>query len=148
MNDHADNSFLPETHRARVLKMAAFRINAGRLYEEKTDFVCAGVQVKETSNHINLVTAVTDGHNFTLLTCGYSASSFFEFATSSSSGEIQVDSCPSLNRANFPARSPNKRIEICRKRQPAMGPHRGKSDKFLRSIQYNKHHVLVHSSTI
>jgi hypothetical protein len=78
--------------------------------------------------------------------CSYSASSVFEFAAGSSSGEIQVDSRPSLNRANFPGRSPKfRKLEMCRKRQPTSGPVANK--EFSSSIWCHKHHVLIHSST-
>jgi len=69
------------------------------------------------------VTAVTDSGKFTLVMFGYSASLIFEFATGSSSGEIQVDSRPSLNRANFPGRSPKfKKLRSAENRQPNRAP--------------------------
>jgi hypothetical protein len=86
-------------------------INADRLAEQKTGSIRFRVQARKPFNHADRVTAVTDSDNLTLLMCSsYSASSIFEFATSSSSGEIQVDSRPSLNRANFLEEAPNKKI--------------------------------------
>lgn len=107
MSYRANGFFLTEdTQSTRPGDARLSGVEAGALQKEKADFVCLGDQVKRTCNHSDLVTAITDGGNFTLIVCSYSASSIFEFATSSSSGEIQVDSRPRLNRADLPGRSP------------------------------------------
>ena len=78
------------------------------------------------ASHTVSVLGVTYNQYFILLMCSYSASSIFEFATSSSSGEIQVDSRPSLNRANFLEEAPNKKIlNGWRKMAASKRPHRG-----------------------
>jgi len=119
-------------------------INADRLAEQQTGPVRLRVQARKSFNHADRVTAVTDSDNLTLLMCSYSAGSLFEFAAGSSSGKIQVDSRPSLNRANFPGRSPRFiKLEMCRKRQPTSGPVANK--EFSSSIQCSKHHVLIHN---
>jgi len=125
MKRRADGSFLPENAQSICPADASlFDAKARRLREEKIDFVCLDSRATKSLNHSNPVTAVTDSDNLTLVMCSYSASSIFEFATSSSSGEIQVDSRPSLNRANFPGRSPEfKRFSTAgAKRQPPKGP--------------------------
>jgi len=110
-------------------------VNASQIHREKTDFACLGGQVNKTFNHAHLVTAVTDSYSFTLLMCSYSASFVFEFAAGSSSGEIQVDSRPSLNRANFPGRSPhNKKLYVRPNGSQKTGPHRCHKDKYVRAI--------------
>ena len=97
-------------------------------------------------SHAICVTAVTDINNSGLVIFRHLASSILEFAAGSSSGEIQVDSPPSLNRANSPGRSPKfRKLEMCRKRQPTSGPVANK--EFSSSIWCNKHRVLIHSST-
>jgi len=124
MKRRADIFFLPKIAQSTRLGNAGlFGSKAGRRREEKTDFVCPSGVVKKTFNHAYHVTAVTDGGNPTLLVCGYSAISIFEFATGFSSGKIQVDSRPSLYRAGFSWKKPRvKRIGFCRKRQPTSGP--------------------------
>jgi len=124
MKRRADGSFLPENAQSiRPADASLFDAKARRLREEKIDFVCLDRATKSL-NHSNPVTAVTDSDNLTLVMCGYSGSSIFEFAAGSSSGEIQVDSRLSLNRANFPGRSPKfKRFSTAgAKRQPPIGP--------------------------
>lgn len=145
MKRRADVFFLPKNAQStRLGNSGLFGSNAGRRREEKTDFVCPSGEVKKTFNHAYHVTAVTDGDKPTLLMCGYSAISIFEFATGFSSGKIQVDSRPSLYRAGFSWKKPRvKRIGFCRKRQPTSGPYR-KQD-FFESIQCSKHRVLIHS---
>lgn len=104
--NHRAYFFLPKlTQSTRLGNAGLFSSNAGRLHEEKTDFGCLGCHVKKIFNHAYEVTAVTDVNKLTLLMFSYSAGSIFEFATGFSSGEIQVDSRPSLNRANFPGRN-------------------------------------------
>src|SRR5579864_888038 len=144
MKRRADVFFLPENAQSMPPSDAdLYGVNAGRLHEEKTDFVCPGGQVKKLSNHVYPVTAVTDGDEFTLILCSHSASSIFEFVTGSSSGEIQVDSRPSLNRANFPGR--NRELKNCMLPKTAanIGPHR--EQEFSESIKCRKHCVLIHS---
>ena len=106
MERQADSLFLPDNaHGTRPGHARLSSANAGQLHREKIDFICLDRQATKSLNHSNQVTPVTDSDNLTLVMCSYSASSIFEFATSSSSGEIQVDSRPSLNRANSPGRS-------------------------------------------
>lgn len=107
MKRRADDSFLPENAQStRPAHASLFDAKARRLREEKIDLVCLDSRATKSLNHSNPVTAVTDSDNLTLVMCGYPAGSIFEFATGFSSREIQVDSRPSLNRANFPGRSP------------------------------------------
>ncbi|MBZ5490874.1 MAG: hypothetical protein LAO76_08085 [Acidobacteriia bacterium] len=136
---------IPENaHSTRPADASLFDANACRLREEKIDFVCLDSRATKSLNHSNPVTAVTDSDNLTLVMCSYSAGSIFEFAAGSSSGEIQVDSRPSLNQANFPGRSPKfRKLEMCRKWQPTSGPVANK--EFFSSIQCSKHQVLIHS---
>lgn len=106
MNHRADSFFPKIAQSTRLGNAGLFGSNADRLQQEKTDFGCLGGHAKKIFNHAYEVTAVTDSKNSGLLMSSYSAGSIFEFAAGSSSGEIQVDSRPSLNRANFPGRSP------------------------------------------
>jgi hypothetical protein len=76
-------------------------INADRLAEQKTGSVRFRVQARKPFNHADRVTAVTDSDNLTLLMCSYSASSIFEFATSSSSGDVNLGSRPVLAELTF-----------------------------------------------
>jgi hypothetical protein len=146
MNHQADRLFLPDNvHGTRFGDARSSGVNAGQLHREKIDFVCLDGRATKSSNHSNPVTAVTDSYSFALIMCGYSAGSIFEFAAGSPSTEIQVDSRPSLNRANFPGRSPKfRKLEMCRKRQPTSGSITNK--EFCRSNWCNKHRVLTHSS--
>ena len=106
MSHQADGSFLTEDARStRPVGASFFGSKACRLREEKTNFVCLDSRATKPLSHSNPVTAVTDNDNLTLVMCSYSANSIFGFATSSSSGEIQVDSRPSLNRDDLPGRS-------------------------------------------
>jgi hypothetical protein len=148
MKRRADGSFLPENAQStRPADASLFDAKARRLREEKIVFVCLDSRATKSLNHSNPVTAVTDSDNLTLVMCGYSGNSIFEFAAGSSSGEIQVDSRPSLNRANFPRRSPEfKKIgdlprAAAKNRVPS-------PQEFSESIQCSKHSVLIHSSTI
>jgi hypothetical protein len=147
MKRRADGFLIPNNAQSIPPSNAGLSgVNAGQFHEEKTNFVCLGSRATRPLNHSNPVTAVTDSDNLTLVMCGYSASSTFEFAAGSSSGEIQVDSRPSLNRANFPGKSPKfRKLEMCRKRQPTSGPVANK--EFSSSIWRHKHRVLIHSST-
>lgn len=146
MKQQADGFFLPENAQSTRPENAYLSgINADRLHQEETDSIRLHGQARKPFDHADLVTAVTDGHNLTLVTCSYSAGSFFEFATSSSSGEIQVDSCPSLNRANFPGRSPELKELDFAKKDSQHWAHR--EQNLLESIQSSKHCVLIHSST-
>src|SRR6478735_2459803 len=124
MKRRADVFFLPENAQSTLPSNAGLSgTKACQLRENKTDFVCLGSHVKRLFNHAYHVTAVTDGDKPTLLVCGYSAISIFEFATGFSSGKIQVDSRPSLYRAGFSWKKPRvKRIGFCRKWQPTSGP--------------------------
>ena len=125
MNHQAHRFLLQDdVHGTRFGGARLSGVDAGQVHREKIDFVYLDSREKKSLNHSNLVTAITDGDILTLVMCGYSASSIFEFATSSSSGEIQVDSRPNLNRANFPGRSPKfKRFSTAgAKRQPPKGP--------------------------
>jgi hypothetical protein len=98
---------------------------------------------EKPSHHAHPVTSVTDGDDFNLVMCSYSASSIFEFAAGSSSGEFQVDSRPSLNRANFPGRKPELRNLDIAENGSQHGLHREQA--LLESIQCSKHRVLIHS---
>jgi hypothetical protein len=143
MKRRADGSFLPENPQStRPADASLFDAKARRLREEKINFVCLDSRATKSSDHADPVTAVTDSDNLTLLMCSYSAGSSFESATSSSSGEIQVDSRPSLNRASLPGRSPKfRKSEMCRKWHRNTGSHR--EENFLESIHCSKH-VLIH----
>jgi hypothetical protein len=137
MRRSADGFFLPvKAQSTRSGDAGLFGINARQIHREKIDFVYLDSREKKSLNHSNLVTAITDGDILTLVMCGYSASSIFEFAPGSSSGEIQVDSRPSLNRANFPGRSPEfKRFSTAgTKRQPAKGPIAIKGTNTVRAV--------------
>jgi hypothetical protein len=93
MNHQADSFFLPINAQSRRASDAVlFGVNADGINKEQTDFACLGSRKNKSLNHSNLVTAVTDGNDLTLLMFSHSASSIFEFAIGSSSGEIQVDS--------------------------------------------------------
>jgi hypothetical protein len=125
MKRRADGFLITENaHSTRPADASLFDAKARRLREEKIVFVCLDSRATKSLNHSNPVTAVTDSDNLTLVMCGYSGNSIFEFAAGSSSGEIQVDSRPSLNRANFPGRSPEfKRFSTAgTKRQPPKCP--------------------------
>jgi hypothetical protein len=137
MNHRADVFFLPVNAQSTYPNNASLRtVNAGQPHEEKTNFVCLGSRATKSLNHSNPVTAITDGDNLTLVMCSYSASSIFEFATSSSSGEIQVDSRPSLNRAKFPGRYPEfkKIFNGWRKTAAGKRPHRDQGTSTFRAV--------------
>jgi hypothetical protein len=148
MRRSADGFFLPvKAQSTRSGDAGLFGINARQIHREKIDFVYLDSREKKSLNHSNLVTAITDGDILTLVMCGYSASSIFEFAPGSSSGEIQVDSRPNLNRANFPGRSPELK-KIADMPRAAAKNRVPSPQEFSESIQCSKHSVLIHSSTI
>jgi len=142
MKRRTDGSFLPENVDGTSLRDVGLPVsNAHRLYEEKIDFACLGGRKNKSLNHPYLVTTVTDSNNSGLVMFRYSANSVCEFAAGSSSGEIQVDFRPSLNRAHFPGRSQFQNSVSARRRQPNTGSHR--EQVFSNSI--SKNHVLIHS---
>ena len=126
MNHHADSFVLSDNAQSTRLGDAGlFGSNSGRLHEEKTDFGGLGGHVKKIFNHAYKVTAVTDGNKLTLIMCGYSAGSIFGICNSISSGDIQVDSRPSLNRANFPGRNSElKELDFAENGSPHGAPLR------------------------
>src|SRR5438309_6608277 len=134
MDRRADGRLLPENAQSTRPEDACLSgINKDRLHEKETDSIRLHDQARKPFNHTDLVTAVTDGDNLTLVMCSYSAGSIFEFATSFSSGEIQVDSRPSLNRANFPGRSPNtKKLRSAEAGSQQRAPSRSKATSFSR----------------
>lgn len=125
----ADGFFLPKNAQSTPPSNARLSgVNASGLHEEKTDYVCLGSRARKSLNHSNPVTAVTDSNNLTLVMCSYSAGSIFEFAISSSSGEIQVDSRPSLNRANLPGRTTElKELDVAENGSQHRAPSRTKT---------------------
>ena len=144
MNYQADSFFLPvNAQSTRTSDACLFGVNADGIQEERTDFLCLGGEVKKIFNHADLVTTVTDDDNFTLLMFSYSASSIFDFARGSSSGEIQVDSRPSLNRANFPGRNPElKKLDAAENGSQHRAPSQ---TEFSDSIWCSTHRVQIHS---
>ena len=129
MKRSTDGFFLPENAQSTPPSHAGFSgVTAGQLHEEKTNYACLGGRATKPLNHSNPVTAVTDSNNLTLVMCSYSASSVFEFATSSSSGEIQVDSRPSLNRVNLPGRTTElKELDVAENGSQHRAPSRIKN---------------------
>ena len=95
----------------------------------------ARVKQKKVASHTVFVSGVTYNRYFVLVMFRYSASSMSEPATSSSSGEIQVDSRPSLNRANSPGRSPRqKNSNGCAKAAASNRAPSRSSDKYVRAV--------------
>jgi hypothetical protein len=107
-------------------------INADRLAEQKTGSVRFRVQARKPFNHADRVTAVTDSDNLTLLMCSYSASSIFEFATSSSSGDVNLGSRPVLAELTFleDTRSKNNLNGWC-KTAASKRSHRGQGSGLI-----------------
>jgi hypothetical protein len=107
-------------------------INADRLAEQKTGSVRFRVQARKPFNHADRVTAVTDGDNLTLLMCSYSAGSIFEFATSSSSGEVNLGSRPVLAELTFLEDTRSKKtLNGWRKTAPSKRASSRSRDKYV-----------------
>jgi hypothetical protein len=149
-NHRADGPFLRvRVWRAPLQDAGLFSIVTGKLHQAGTISVRPARRVVKISSHAAAVSWVTDGSFVTLIMCGYSASSIFEFATGSSSGEIQVDSRPSLNRANFPGRNSElKNWLSAKKQQPPKGPISVKVQACSGRRSCSYHNAQIHGTQL
>jgi hypothetical protein len=118
---HRNGGFILPEHASRArLRASLLRVVTGKPRSEKAGFVCwSGPTIEAHATH---VTAVTYSDDFTLIMCRYSASSVFELAASSSSGEIRLNLDRVSVALTLPEEPKNKKLNGCSKWQPQIGP--------------------------